>query len=94
MPISLTCNECGKRLKARDELAGKLLPCPNCGRKVLVPEPDENIANYLLQEEPEAPSPPLPVSSSPPSGDMKKSSCVASRRERRRKHARWNHCRR
>lgn len=51
MPISLTCSDCGKRLKARDELAGKLLPCPNCGRKVQIPEVGEDIASYLLQEE-------------------------------------------
>ena len=52
MPISLTCSQCGKRLKARDELAGKLLRCPNCGRKVPVPEAEESAAGYLLQDEP------------------------------------------
>ncbi|HEY7428575.1 MAG TPA: PrsW family glutamic-type intramembrane protease [Gemmataceae bacterium] len=62
MPISVTCSACGKRLKAKDELAGKLLPCPNCKENVLVPEPDEEIAGYLLQSEtpPEAPPPPEP----------------------------------
>lgn len=59
MPISLTCSECGKRLKARDELAGKVLPCPSCGHKVHVPEAEESIAGYLLQDEP--PSPPAPA---------------------------------
>lgn len=58
MPISLTCSKCGKRLKARDELAGKRLPCPNCGSEVIVSEPEENIAGYLLQDEPLTPSPP------------------------------------
>src|SRR5579871_544532 len=67
MPISLTCKECGKRLKAREELAGKLLPCPNCGSKVLVPEPDENIASYLLKDEPPAPSPSPPAIPAPSS---------------------------
>lgn len=51
MPISFTCSDCGKRLKARDELAGKQLPCPNCGRKVQIPEAVEDIAASLFQEE-------------------------------------------
>ena len=54
MPISVTCASCGKRLKARDELAGKRLPCPNCGQKVVVPAPKEDSDEYLLQ--PERPS--------------------------------------
>ncbi len=65
MAISLTCSDCGKRLKARDELAGKLLPCPNCGHKVLVPEADEDIAGYLLQDD--TPPPPEPAPSIAPS---------------------------
>jgi DNA-directed RNA polymerase subunit RPC12/RpoP len=52
MPISVTCSHCGKRLKARDELAGKALPCPSCKERVLIPEAEEDIAGYLLQEEP------------------------------------------
>ena len=60
MAISLTCSDCGKRLKARDELAGKLLPCPHCGHKVLVPEADENIAGYLLRDDAPPPSEPTP----------------------------------
>lgn len=64
MPISVTCSHCGKRLKARDELAGKALPCPSCKEKVLIPETEEDIAGYLLQDE----SPPQePSSSSLPS---------------------------
>jgi RsiW-degrading membrane proteinase PrsW (M82 family)/DNA-directed RNA polymerase subunit RPC12/RpoP len=58
MTISLTCSSCGKRLKARDELAGKRLPCPQCGQQLLIPEADEDIAGYLLKDEP--PSEPLP----------------------------------
>lgn len=65
MPISLTCSECGKRLKARDELAGKLLPCPNCGRKVVVPQAEESAAGYLLQEEPPPQSPPVSAIAAP-----------------------------
>ena len=49
-----------KRLKARDELAGKVLPCPHCKQPVHVAQPEDEIANLLLQdEEPaDAPSPP------------------------------------
>jgi RsiW-degrading membrane proteinase PrsW (M82 family)/DNA-directed RNA polymerase subunit RPC12/RpoP len=58
MPISVTCAHCGKRLKAREELAGKTLACPNCKEKVLIPAAEEDIAGYLLQDEP----PPSPSS--------------------------------
>ena len=51
MPISVICSSCGKRLKAKDDHAGKSLPCPNCGQKVRVPEPDEESGGYLLQAE-------------------------------------------
>ena len=62
MPISITCPGCGKRLKARDELAGKVLPCPHCKEPVHVAQPEDEIANLLLQDErpAEAPSPPEP----------------------------------
>jgi RsiW-degrading membrane proteinase PrsW (M82 family)/DNA-directed RNA polymerase subunit RPC12/RpoP len=65
MAISLTCGECGKRLKARDELAGKRLPCPHCGQKILIPEADADIATFLLQEETPPESPPSPAPPSP-----------------------------
>jgi RsiW-degrading membrane proteinase PrsW (M82 family) len=55
MPISITCSACGKRLKAGDHLAGRRLPCPACGEKVLVPESEEDAASYLLQSEEEQP---------------------------------------
>src|SRR5262245_8361868 len=40
MPISVTC-DCGRRLKARDEFAGKRAECPTCGRDVQIPDPVE-----------------------------------------------------
>jgi len=79
MAISLTCSDCGKRLKARDELAGKLLPCPNCGHKVLVPEADENIAGYLLQDDAPPPSEPAP-SISPPASEEEEEQIVVRRK--------------
>ena len=36
MPISMNCH-CGKRLKAREALAGKRCRCPACGNEVTVP---------------------------------------------------------
>jgi RsiW-degrading membrane proteinase PrsW (M82 family) len=60
VPLSITCPACGKRLKARDELAGKVLPCPNCKEKVQVPQPEDAIADLLLQSEGPAEAPPEP----------------------------------
>ena len=64
MPISITCPACGKRLKAKDELAGRVLPCPNCKQDVTIPEPGDEVAGYLLAPEPpaEPPGPPEPPS--------------------------------
>jgi hypothetical protein len=36
MAISLTC-ACGKTLRAKDELAGKRVKCPSCGKAVAIP---------------------------------------------------------
>ncbi len=37
MSISLMCSGCGKRLRAKDEFAGKRLKCPGCRRPLAVP---------------------------------------------------------
>ncbi len=37
MSISIRCPGCEKRLKAKDELAGKRVKCPGCGHRVLIP---------------------------------------------------------
>jgi RsiW-degrading membrane proteinase PrsW (M82 family) len=64
MPISITCHGCGKRLKGNDALAGRTVPCPFCGAKLLIGSPDD-IAAALLRDdkppppdEPDAPAPP------------------------------------
>ena len=38
MPISFQCPQCGKKLKAPDEAAGKSSKCPGCGGTVTCPE--------------------------------------------------------
>ena len=37
MPISVTCENCGKALKVKDEWAGKRAKCPQCGNTFTVP---------------------------------------------------------
>ncbi len=39
MPISFSCPQCGKKLKAPDNAAGKSSKCPGCGSPVTCPEP-------------------------------------------------------
>jgi hypothetical protein len=41
MPISLACPKCQKRLRIKDELAGKRVRCPGCGSLLPVPAPAE-----------------------------------------------------
>jgi DNA-directed RNA polymerase subunit RPC12/RpoP len=36
MSVTLQC-ECGKRLRVKDDLAGKRVKCPSCGHAILVP---------------------------------------------------------
>ena len=38
MPIKVTCNSCGKSLKAKDSAAGKKVKCPQCGDPMTIPE--------------------------------------------------------
>jgi uncharacterized protein (TIGR03067 family) len=37
MPISVQCTGCRKKYKAKDELAGKRIKCPNCDAYIAVP---------------------------------------------------------
>src|SRR5262252_974327 len=39
MPISFSCPQCGKKLKAPDNAVGKTSKCPGCGSPVTCPEP-------------------------------------------------------
>lgn len=40
MPIELTCEHCGKRVRTSDEHAGKRGRCPYCKNEVYIPSPD------------------------------------------------------
>jgi hypothetical protein len=51
MPISVTC-PCGKRLRVKDELAGKRVKCPGCG--AVLPTPNSPAAKVVTL--PKAPS--------------------------------------
>jgi hypothetical protein len=55
MAIVVEC-ECGKRFRAKDELAGKNLPCPGCGAALTIPMP----APAPQRVTPVTPPPPKP----------------------------------
>jgi hypothetical protein len=58
MSIVVEC-ECGKRFRAKDELAGRNIPCPGCGSVLTIPEPAVRVAPLppLPSEPKRAPSP-------------------------------------
>ena len=37
MPIIVSCRDCGKQYRLRDDLAGSILPCKDCGANFRVP---------------------------------------------------------
>jgi hypothetical protein len=67
MSLLLTCHTCGAKIKAPDQLAGKVVSCPNCQQSIQVPltttkkEPDKT-ASAL----PEPIQPPAPIQARPP----------------------------
>jgi hypothetical protein len=61
MAISVQCPGCEKRLKTRDELAGKRVKCPGCGQSVLVPAAHPGVASPAREEPPPAPKGGTPV---------------------------------
>src|SRR5947207_2449512 len=63
MPISLTCTGCGKRLKAKDSLAGRTVPCPHCGVKLVIGSA-EDVAASMLLDEAASPEPDYPATTS------------------------------
>jgi hypothetical protein len=43
MPISVACPGCGKRLKGKDELAGRRVKCPSCAHGFSIPSLGTNL---------------------------------------------------
>jgi flagellar basal body-associated protein FliL len=41
MPIRLSCRSCKHKFKVKDSLAGRRTECPECGKRLDVPDPDE-----------------------------------------------------
>jgi hypothetical protein len=39
--IHMACSSCGKKLHAKDELAGRTAKCPGCGQPIRIPEAPE-----------------------------------------------------
>lgn len=37
MPVEFRCSHCDKKLKVKDDLAGKKIKCPGCGEPTIVP---------------------------------------------------------
>jgi predicted RNA-binding Zn-ribbon protein involved in translation (DUF1610 family) len=50
MAISMACPSCKKKLKAKEELAGRRVKCPGCGNAVLIPGASA-IAEVVLDRE-------------------------------------------
>lgn len=49
--IRLTCEYCGKAVRAPHELAGKRSKCPACGNSLYVPTPEDEIEELPLAPE-------------------------------------------
>jgi predicted RNA-binding Zn-ribbon protein involved in translation (DUF1610 family) len=54
MPISFRCSQCGKKLKAPDQAAGRASKCPGCGAVVICPKPagDAGVVEMTLEAQP------------------------------------------
>ena len=64
MPIRFSCSACGKKLRVKDEYAGRRSKCPACGWGIVVPfEPTWEESDSPAEPIP-APPPPLPGVSS------------------------------
>jgi RsiW-degrading membrane proteinase PrsW (M82 family) len=65
MPITLRCSSCGQKLKAKESLAGRILPCPKCGHKLQVPDAEDDAASFLA-ETPASSTSPAPAAKTVP----------------------------
>jgi hypothetical protein len=51
MPIRVTCQNCGKKFSAWDDLVGKPVQCPKCQQQMIVPGPDGTPAGVPPEED-------------------------------------------
>jgi hypothetical protein len=58
MPIKVSC-KCGKKFVAKDELAGKVVKCPECGAPVRIGNPQAQPPQSAAPQKPAAPTPAL-----------------------------------
>lgn len=56
MAIEFRCKKCDKKLKVKDELAGKKIKCPGCGAGTAVPAAASETAGELEPEQDESES--------------------------------------
>jgi predicted Zn finger-like uncharacterized protein len=60
MPTKMSCPGCQTPLRLRDELAGKKIKCPRCGKVIDVPEEEvvtlEEVADDAITSEPSSPN--------------------------------------
>jgi DNA-directed RNA polymerase subunit RPC12/RpoP len=59
LPISFECPQCGRKLKAPEESAGKRCKCPGCGAKVICPQPSQKVEATKKPTTPASPIQPL-----------------------------------
>ena len=65
MKITVTCQKCGKSLKAPPSLAGKRAKCSGCGAVLQIPTLDSAETGYELQAIDDKPKP-APRGKTPP----------------------------
>ena len=47
MPIPFSCQQCGRNLRVKDELAGMQIYCPDCKGVLIVPRADQGIRSEV-----------------------------------------------
>ena len=53
MPIEVSCAECDKELRVKDELAGKKIKCPGCAAVIAVPNGTERSKSIKAKPSPD-----------------------------------------
>jgi len=67
MAISVTCGNCGKTLRVKDELAGRRGKCPGCQSAIVIPSPAAAAAQNPFGDDDDVVTPPAyaPASAAP-----------------------------